>query len=347
MLIFFSLSSGCVQNTSVTTNISNFSDLKKTVILDSDTIKKNSYLNGSRIIAGNSDVAELLITIGAGNSIVGITDPCLDDPEISAKLPGIPSIGDSATPSIEKIIQLKPDIYLTYSSYKPKNIDKILALNIRVMMIDCYKLEHLTNDAYLLGEITGKRDEALKYINFNRKYANIVSTRLSNLPYDDIISIYGESSDYIPMVQKSGGGQLIKALLARNVYGNNSIPEWPVVNSEWVLEKDPDFIIKNGVTEDSNVSLKKTYDSFLNRPGYRNLQACKTNRVFVINSEIVSSPKAILGLMYLAKVCYPNLFSDISPDKIKEEYISNFKFGKYLDECIYPEEYYPNDSEIT
>lgn len=308
---------------------------------DTKALWTESPHSGSRIIAGDSDAAELLLTIGSGKSIVGITDPCLEHNEIREKLSGVPSIGDSSTPDIEKMLLLKPDYYITYSSFKPKNIDKILALNISVIMLDCYKLENLSSDASTLGTISGNNNGTLQYLNFNNKYLNLVSSRLSNITPGDMISVYGESSDYTPMVRKSGGGQIINALHARNVYGNSSIPEWPVINSEWVLEKDPEVIIKNGNIEDNINSLKDTYESFLNRSGYHGLRAVKTNRVFIVNSDIISSPKAVLGLVYLAKVLYPERFSDTNPDEVKNEYVKLFRFGTNLTECVYPQDYLP------
>lgn len=289
----------------------------------------------NRIIPSNSDAAELLITLGAGDKIVGIPDTIMARPEILAKISGTPSIGSSSTPDVERMLILKPDVFITYPSYKPKNFDKIAATNITIVMLNCYKINELPNDAYTLGKMTGTQDNASRYVQFVKKYCDFVQSRLENISSSDIPSVYGEeSSDFTVMTQNGHGGQILSLLRARNIYGNSTNPEWPIVTSEWIIHQDPDVIIKTKGYQDT--TLKESYDRLMNRTGYHELKAVKTGRVYVYNPDLTSSPRAVIGLVYLARVIYPERFADINPDIVRQNYYQEFGFGNESQDWIYP-----------
>jgi iron complex transport system substrate-binding protein len=114
----------------------------------------------------------------------------------------------------------------------------------------------------------------------------------------------------------------------------------PVVDPEWVLKKDPDIIFKlefwngNNITGETIHSARK---DFINRFGYENLKAVQSNRVYFINRDLFFNPRAVIGLVYLAKAIYPNRFTDIDPDAIRREYAQEFGFGDEPGvEWIYP-----------
>jgi iron complex transport system substrate-binding protein len=306
-----------------------------------------SYHTLNRIIPSNSDAAELLITLGAGDRIVGIPDTIMARPEILAKISsGTPSIGSSSTPDVERMLTLKPDAFITYPSYKPKNFDKIAATNITVVMLNCYKINELPNDAYTLGEMTGMQQNASRYMAFMKKYQNLIQSRLENISSRDCPSVYGEeSSDFTVMTQNGHGGQILSLLHAKNIYGNSTEPEWPIVTSEWIIIQDPDIIIKSKGYNDAN--LKESYNRLINRTGYQELNAVKTGKVYVYNQDLTSSPRAVIGMVYFAKLIYPDRFADIDPDSVRKEYGQAFGFGNEDQDWIYPplNSSVPNNSE--
>jgi len=335
LAFLFVLSCGCVQNTGVQDR----TVPSENMIIYNDTLGSRIELPhpAKRIIPLNTAAAELLITLGSGDQIVGVSDDIKKRRDLMEKIPDVPSIGTGSTPDIEKILTLHPDLIISYASYKPKNFDSIAGSGTNIIVVDCYKLETLSDDAKTLGILTGNEDGAGRYIQFNKKYSDLIKSRLENLSLDEKPRVFGEYSDYTVIVRKSAGGQALAALHADNVYGDNSVPEWPIVISEWVINQDPDIIIKRrGINADTNATLKETYASFVNRPGYNQMSAISENRLYIYEGSLISSPRAVVGLVYLAKAFYPDQFSDVDPDLIRREYVQNFGFGDETQEWIYP-----------
>ena len=329
-------SCGCSQQSSEkTTSAGNISE-EKIEFTDSFGQRIELVNVAERILPLSSQSAELLITIGAEKKIVGVSDSIKNRPDIMQKIPDVPSVGSGSSPDIEKILSLKPDVIVTYQSYKPTNFDKLVGSNVTVIVLDCYKLETVSDDAFILGLISGNKTGADRYIRFNDKYKSLVNSRIENLSSKEILRVFGEYSDYTAIVRNSAGGQVIAALHAENIYGNNSIPEWPVVSPEWVLEQDPDIIVRSGENTGSNVTLKETHTQFITRTGYDKLQSGRFNRVYVYDKDLVSGPRTVIGLVYLAKIFYPDRFADIDPDAIRKEYVQEFGFGNESQDWIYP-----------
>jgi iron complex transport system substrate-binding protein len=290
-----------------------------------------------RIISDNGDASEMLMAIGASDMIVGVPSSDLKNRILAPNLKNAKNMGTWLYPDIETILELKPDVLIEYSTAKPKNMDKILAANVTIVFIDSYRIDSLNDDAYALGFITGHKKEAEEYIEFNKKYLDLINKRIQNISPDDSPRVYVEAyTDNSAMTERSAGGRILKLLHAPNLFGNAS-SDWVAVNPEWVIEQNPDIILK--IASDpvsSGKSLESVHDAIKNRLGYSNVTAVKEGKIFVINGDLASSPRGIIGLLYCAKALYPEKFSDINPDNALIEYSTRFVKGSENIEKFYP-----------
>lgn len=280
-----------------------------------------------RIVSQNDDATELLIAIGASDKIVGITGTATKKPYLQEEIPQAKSIGDWLYPDIETILALKPDIIVAYSTSRPRNLDKLQNENISIVYCDSYRLNSLGSDALTLGELTGSDVGVQRYIEFHNQYLDIIHSRISVIPKEKQLRVYAEAySDYSVMTERSAGGQMLEALQVRNIYGNHT-SDWATVSPEWVIAENPDVIIKFATdpVKGENMSLVRT--RIMKRPGYSTISAVKNNRVYVMNGEIGSSPRAVIGLVYAAKAIYPEKFADIDPMDLLEYYNREFVPG--------------------
>lgn len=291
-----------------------------------DSLGKTSHIVPpiTRIVTQNSDVADMLITIGADGTIVGVSDSILDIPEISKKIPNAVSIGNWQTPNIEKIISLSPEVMITYGG-RTKNIDQILAANITVLSLDLYRVPNLAREARVLGLITGRIKKSEEYAHFIEKYLDMISVRLSNstdLPHPRIyMEHYGE---YTSEGEAGAGTELLNLLHTSHI-GADLPGLTQKVTPEWIIEQKPDVIIK--IISDENLTqndLNQTREKIMTRNGFNTIPAVQSGRVYVINGDLINSPKGIVGTIYVAKVLYPGVFDDISPNTILHEYADTF-----------------------
>lgn len=109
-----------------------------------------------KVVVLNSAAAEIIHVLGEDDKIVGINDT-LKFPDTLAKKA---KVGAGYTPSVEKILELKPDLVIGYSdNIKKETIDKIKASGIEYIAIDAFKIASLNDDIKTLGTIFNKKEQ--------------------------------------------------------------------------------------------------------------------------------------------------------------------------------------------
>ncbi|MDO8871138.1 MAG: ABC transporter substrate-binding protein [Methanoregula sp.] len=328
-LVMIAVSAGCTMTAAPpAAQTSGPADSDQSVIITETTGKITVLPHpASRIITQNGDVAELLIAFGAKDTIVGVSDTIKNRPDIAGHIGDVPSIGDWQNPSIERITSLRPDVLVTYGTMV-KNTDQIKAANITMIQLDCYRIPKLASDARAIGNLTGKTDRAEEYAQFMEGSLSLIESRLNSTDSEYPLMVYTEGySDYTAHGRESGGTLLLTLLRAKNI-GANLPGLSQKVSPEWIIVEDPDVILKIGSREDmKSESLDDIRTRIMNRPGFDRIQAVREGRVYVINGDLISSPRAVAGVLYAAKALYPDQFADIDPDQVLHEYATRFFSG--------------------
>jgi iron complex transport system substrate-binding protein len=335
-LILIYLSCGC---TSPSHSIKEEQPLQKnSSILVTDALGTTIIFSQpvQRIICQNGLAAEILIDIGAGNRIVGVTDTAMKEPYLMNQIPQAKSIGEIRNPDLEKIVDLHPDVFIAYgdSGSIPGNIDKILAANITVLYVKIYDIRDTANETRILGKITGREPNAEEFIQFTETYQSLIERRIRNVSSSESPKVYLEQLvDYMVTHQGSSGDYVLNFIHARNIAGNISVP-YAIVDPEWVIDQDPDIIIKQ-VTRGQNVTDAR--NDILNRPGFSRMHAVSNRRVYALSSNMLSGPRQIVGILYLAKAVYPDRFTDIDPEAVLHQYAEKFMPGSDPENLFFPE----------
>jgi iron complex transport system substrate-binding protein len=278
-----------------------------------------------RIICQNAQTAELFADIGAGNAIVGLAAEAMTDQYryLLNHTPNAISIGTCMTPDIETIIALHPDTLIFYGYKKPTNVDKLLATNVTLLYTKSYQLEALPDEARMLVKLTGKEMEAERYARWTEHYTSLAKTRLENISESERPRVYIESwTDYTAHARDSSMHDVITFLHAKNIAEN--LPASGTVSPEWVLEQDPDVIFKIILTGENVTDVR---EKLMNRLGSSKLRAVQENRVYVLYTDTAASPRAVVGMLYIAKALYPERFADIDPEQVLHEYAAEFLPG--------------------
>lgn len=294
--------------------------------VDSGGTPHSLFRPARRIICQNGDAAEMLIALGAGDRIVGVVRTTEEDQVLMQHMPNARSVGDWQTPNIEEILALKPDVILTYST-PTKNADQMIAANLTLIPIDSYKIPDLNRDAYALGALSGTEKNVSRYAEFNDRYLTLVEKRVADRTQKKPLRIYIEGyGDYTVHARGSGGDILLKILNATNIAGSISTPS-AKVTPEWVIDQNPDVIIKIAMDPVKYESLEKVRGKILDRPGFSTITAIREKRVYILNGDVISSPRGVVGLLYMAKALYPEEFEDIDPELVLDEYAREFVSG--------------------
>jgi iron complex transport system substrate-binding protein len=296
-----------------------------------------------RIVSVNSDVSEVICALGAADKIVGVADTADFPPRLKDKA----KVGQAFTPSVEKILELKPDVVFGYGKFlKSELAQQIEAAGIPLVYLDCYKLGTMSKDVKTLGTILGREKEAGEYVALFEKYLKQVTDRTKDLKPEEKAMVYLEGyTDYSSNAAGSGGAEMLDLAGGKNIAAAEAV-SFPKVSPEWVVGMDPRVIIKAAGSHNvasgygsSDEEMKKLREQIMSRTGWQQIKAVKDGRVYVISSEIYTGPRAPVGVAYFAKWLYPQLFADLDPGAMHKEFLSRFHGLEAKGAWVYPGEH--------
>jgi len=288
-----------------------------------------------RIIAANSDAAEMLIALGAADSIVGIVETTRNVSYIMEKIPQAQSIGDWQTPNIEQMLALKPDAVISYASSKPKNLDQILAANITILYLDCYRLPKLAQDARAVGTLTGHEQRAEEYADLVENTTTTIMNRAGTVPTADRPAVYFEGySDFTAAGTGSGSDDLLMMAGGKNIASNLSGSS-PKVSAEWVVAQKPDYVMKVVSSKEAR-TFAEIAQALETRTGWDTIPAVRQDHVYIFSSSIAYGPKSYIGLASTAKALHPDLFEDLNPSEMLNDYAGRYVAGTNTSVAVYP-----------
>ena len=304
-------------------------------ITQTDGIRVSLPCEPKRIIAANANAAELLIAMGAGDRIVGVTESTKSVPYSMDKIPQAVSIGDWQNPNIEQMLALHPDIVIAYSSSKPKNMGQITAANITIITLDCFKLSTLSSDARSLGTLTGRMNEAEVYARMVEDTISEVNGRIKKIPSGSYPDVYFEMySEYTLAAAGSGAHELVIGAGGRNI-GEEVSSSSVKVSPEWVVARQPEYIFKV-VSSTNTITLEEMVNTLKARPGWDTVSAVKNDRVYAFKNDLVYGPRAYIGLVYTAQLLHPDEFRDLHPRQMLADYDSRYVAGTNQTGLIWP-----------
>ncbi len=304
-----------------------------------------------RTVVFNSNIAESMRALDVKDTIAGIAKP-IDEmqvyfPEISK----LPTVGDWMAPDIEAMLSLDggpPDVAFAYVSWPTPDLleDKLAGTDVKVIRLEFYKAEILTEEMELLGYIFGRREEADEYISFHDEYVDIIKERVAEIPEDDKPTVYLEISDYKAVTGEAGGHQLCVMPGGINIFADLGGGGYVTIDPEDVIAANPDVILRqmyydSGYDEDDPTEIIALRDSILNRTVLSEVTAVTNGDVFVISNEFAFGPDSVASLACIARWFHPDLFEDLDPQAIQQEYLTEFQGLDYdLDEhgvFVYPQ----------
>lgn len=297
-----------------------------------------------KIVVLNADALAMVQMLGKGDKVIGVSDSMIKTiPEVKDKQ----SVGAWNDPSIEKIIELSPDLVIGYSKYlKDENVKQLENAGITVAMFDFYNSAEVAREIDQMGKLLGNETKAKEYTEFVNKYLTLIQQRTADLNDTDKATVYWEGyTDYKSAGKGTGGDELVKAAGCVNITGNENT-EYPVISDEWIIEENPELIVKatsstkfilgQGIKDDTTA--QQMYKELTGRTGWNNLDAVKNRKTILIDSEITLSPQgSIIGSLYIAKLAYPEKFKDIDPLKIHSEMQEKFFNTKADGIFVYPQ----------
>jgi len=104
-----------------------------------------------RIVSLGPGITEILFALDLGEKVVGVTDYCDYPEEALAK----DKVGGFSTPSLERIIDLEPDLILAANIHYPDLVSQLESKGLAVVVFNAKDIDGIFANIELMGQITG------------------------------------------------------------------------------------------------------------------------------------------------------------------------------------------------
>ena len=250
-----------------------------------------------RIITIAPNITEGIYALGKGSSVVGRSD--YDD--YPAQALKVPSVGDLLQPSVEKIVELKPDVVIVSAMFDKGVIKKLEALNVKVVALGG---EENFNGVYgtmsKLGQVVNASGKAQTIISDMKKKVAEITDKVKDAKKPTVYYVagFGKSGDFTAG-KDTFIGSMIDIAGGKNAAGD--VVGWNY-SVEKLVEKNPDVLICSKLY-DSKKGIEATN-------GYKDLKAVKNGKLLEIDENIIvrQGPRLAEGLEAIAKLVHPELF---------------------------------------
>lgn len=263
----------------------------------------------NRIISLSPGNTEILFALGLKDKIVGVTTYCDEPPEALEK----EKIGNVTEIDLEKILTLQPDLILASSLTPEETIDRLHELNLPVFTLKSETIDQVIEDIAKVSVLSGvelsgsaliktMKDNLKKITDLTQLIPNQQKPLVFHIIWHDPIWTAGSGTFINEFITFAGGKNV-----AEDIQGYSTI------DFEEILRRNPSIItvIKDhGKNEENQLYQFVTTDNRL-----RSVTAVKNNRVYLVDSNLVSrpGPRVILALQYFAQIIHPEIFGEYQP----------------------------------
>ncbi len=245
-----------------------------------------------RIVSMAPSSTEILFAVGAGDSVVGVTSFCNYPPEVEDKVNNgdIAVIGGYSTPSLEKIVDLEPDLIVCAYGNPDDVIYSLIELGedeekkYLIYAQHSKNFDEIFTHIKVTGAITKCEDEASSLVNELKEKLNAIEENTELLEEEQRPRVYYAMGSLF-MTTGSGTFQhdIINTAGGRNIAAKY-FSSWGPFSIEHIVEEDPQVIIYSSHGSESLV-LEQIKSAEL-----KTVDAVKNNRIYPIDENIMSRP---------------------------------------------------------
>ena len=235
-----------------------------------------------RIVALTASDVEIIYALGAGDLLVGRGEYC-DYPAEALEKPVVKS---GAETNLEEILALEPDVVIMATM--AQTVDQVEALEkagVKVVVSDAQNLEGVYTAIALIGQITGKNEEAGALA--SRMRETFAAIREKAEPSGK--TVYFEVSPLEWGLWAAGKGTFMDELAEicglTNAFAD--VEGWGAISEEDVKDRDPDYIVTTSMYWGEGPT---PVEEIKGRAGWDSLKAVRNGQIFNADSNAITRP---------------------------------------------------------
>lgn len=255
-----------------------------------------------RIVSLAPNLTETVFALGQQARLAGVTDYCDYPPQALT----LPKVGGAINPSLERIVQMKPDVVLaTTALNRRETVDALEQLRVPVFgTSDPRTVEEVLDSIALIAKLldTGERGAALlgdlraRLSALRERLAERKPTRAFFVVWHDPLITVGRSTFIADALGRAGAESVIDLR-----------QDWPRISLEEVVRLNPEVLI---FASSHSQAVTQTFETLATRPGWRDLRAVRERRYAVISDAVNRpAPRLIEAIEELARQLHPDAFA--------------------------------------
>lgn len=192
-----------------------------------------------RMVVISPGAVEVLYMIGAESAIAALSsgrDPIWPEEKTSL----LPSIGNTARPSLEAIVALDPDLVIGNAMNAALMAD-LASRGYAVLIHSADSLADIFNGTVLLGKLAGKEAEARALVDEKQAQLDSLKEALKRNPLNLKGAFLYSANPLTAFTARSLPGEIFSILGVENIAGGLNAAQ-PILSPEYILAQNPDFL---------------------------------------------------------------------------------------------------------
>lgn len=234
-----------------------------------------------RIVCLTDETAETLYLLGEQDRIVGVTGYATRPPEVRQK----PRVSAFARANFDAILDLKPDLVLTFSDVQAEIARELVSRGATVLSFNQRTVAGIFEMVFVLARLVGRQTEGQRLVEGFAHGLREVAEAAARFPrrprvyfeewYDPLIGGIGWVEE---LIEIAGGEPVFPELKGCGKAKDR------VVDPSEVIRRDPEVILA------SWCGRKVSKEKISSRPGWASIRAVREGHVYEIKSAIILQP---------------------------------------------------------
>lgn len=262
-----------------------------------------------RIVSLLPSHTEILYAVGAGKQMVGCTTFC-NYPAETGQLEKV-ALSNPGSVSLETLVALKPDLIFLGGDYQRQLAEQLTKLKIPVLSFESQSVADIERSIRGISRATGHTQAGEELIAKIKNEITAIQKRVAPYQKQGPPRVFYQVWDQPLMTAGPASfiGELINLIGAENVFADVKIA-YPQVSEETLIVRNPDVILMPQTKKEGAADLTETISQLRKRPGWKQMNAVKNQRIYLIEDDLISrpGPRVVLGLQKMAQALYPEAY---------------------------------------
>ncbi len=214
--------------------------------------------------------------------LVGV---CTTSSTLPERYADLPAVGTAMSPDMEIVSSLNPDYVLSPNSLQSDLEPKYEAAGLSSIFLDLKSVEGMYNSIESLGEKFGRQEQAQALVDEYQDYMADYTSQHGDKSSPKVLILMGLPGSYIVATESSYVGNLVKLAGGENVYGDGNGKDFLNANTEDMLTKSPDIILRAAHALPDEVK-QMFADEFETNDIWKHFSAVQNGKVYDLNPSL-------------------------------------------------------------